>query len=133
MSPGLSAGFRAAADFFKVVTMSLIKLMSGLLFVAIALVSNCKNASIRKGSLRSIRFLMLSKTVLMLIKVAGEGGDWEREVGFEPLRNIGPGLEKKKERFVLISVCLQSESSRLALAKILLLKKFRGQIGFFFR
>ena len=74
---------KVAADFFKVLTMSLIKLIRGLLLVANALVSNCKNASMRNGSLRSIRFLMLSKTVFMLINVAGEGGDCDLEVGLD--------------------------------------------------
>ena len=71
----------AAADFFKVLTMSRTKLIRGLLLVAIALASNCKNASMRRGSQRSILVLITSRTVLILINVAGEGGDWDREVG----------------------------------------------------
>ena len=95
MDPAL--GLSAAADFFKVLTMSLIKLIRGLLLVANALVSNCKNASMRNGSLRSILFLMLSRTVFMLIKVAGEGGDCDLEVGLDPPRYIAaPGLMKNK-------------------------------------
>ena len=89
----------AAADFFKVLTISLIKLIKGLLLVANALVSNCKNASMRNGSLRSIRFLMLSRTVFMLINVAGEGGDCDLEVGLDdPGRYIAApaGLNKQK-------------------------------------
>ena len=93
-------GLSAAADFFKVLTISLIKLIKGLLLVANALVSNCKNASMRNGSLRSIRFLMLSKTVFMLINVAGEGGDCDLEVGLDddPGRYIAApaGLNKKQ-------------------------------------
>ena len=77
----LGAETSAAADFFKVLTISRTKLIRGLLFVAVALASNCKNASIRRGSQRSILLLMPSRTVLILIKVAGEGGDWDREVG----------------------------------------------------
>ena len=99
-------GLSAAADFFKVLTISLIKLIKGLLLVANALVSNCKNASMRNGSLRSIRFLMLSKTVFMLINVAGEGGDCDLEVGLDdpPVpRYIAAdaGLDKK----IIINEC----------------------------
>ena len=65
--------------------------------VVVALVSNCRKASIRRGSQRSILLLILSSTVFMLIIVAGEGGDWDREVGFEvepPPRNALLGLKK---------------------------------------
>ena len=97
MDPAL--GLSAAADFFKVLTMSLIKLIRGLLLVANALVSNCKNASMRNGSLRSILFLMLSRTVFMLIRVAGEGGDCDLEVGLDPPRYIAAaGLLNKDNK-----------------------------------
>ena len=77
----LGAETRDAADFFKVLTMSLTKLIRGLFWVAAALASNCKNVSMRRGSQRSILRLMSSRTVSMLLSEAGEGGDCDLEVG----------------------------------------------------
>ena len=77
----LGAETSAAADFFKVLTMSRTKLIRGLLLVAAALASNCKNVSMRRGSQRSILRLTSSRTESILFREAGEGGDWDLEVG----------------------------------------------------
>lgn len=74
----LGAETRAAADFFKLLTISLTRVMRGLLFEATALTSRFKNASSLKGSPRSILVRIFSNTELM--EVAGEGGDCDLEV-----------------------------------------------------
>ena len=72
---------KVAADFFKVLTISWTKVFKAKLFELIALASSWKNASILRGSPRSIFVRILSSTVFMLIIEAGDGGDCDLEVG----------------------------------------------------